>query len=308
MKQLLIIACAFFTISYTYALSDSTKITLVIDAGHGGKDPGNLASSSEFLNEKELNLKIALKFGEYVEAFLGHKIEIIYTRTDDMFVELNDRILLANKNRAEYFISIHCNSSKNPNAFGTETHINNLESRTSLELAHAIEREFVARAGRHSRGVKLKEDRLYNLMVLQYANMASVLIETGFMTNFEEEKFLNSEYGQDIIASAIYRAFSEYVELKYGIVPRLSSENLKPKHVGTIYKIQLCTSTGPISTETDDFIKLNEPIEETKTESNDVVWYKYYIGNFATQKEAKKALKDVQKIPAFKFAFVVRTE
>jgi N-acetylmuramoyl-L-alanine amidase len=309
MKQLIIIAFAFFSISYNYALSDSTKITLVIDAGHGGKDPGNLASNPELLNEKEINLKIALKFGEYVEAFLGHQVNVLYTREKDTFIELNDRILFANDHKANYFISIHCNSSKNINATGVETHINDLERNNSLELAHTIQREFVAHSGRNSRGVKLKEDRLYNLMVLKYTHMAAVLVESGFMTNTEEELFLNSEYGQDIIASSVFRAFKEFVELKHGIKQQKPTDkSLRPKYVGTIYKIQLSTSTEKLDTTAESFQKIDHPIEVEETETNGKTTYKYLAGEFFTEREAKKELKIIQKNTSFKFAFVVKVE
>ncbi|MFP5470509.1 MAG: N-acetylmuramoyl-L-alanine amidase [Bacteroidia bacterium] len=291
----------FFLVSFSQI--DTTKITLVIDAGHGGKDPGNLSSSDSLLPEKDLNVKIAKKFGDYCQTFLGDDINIVFVREKDTFIELQDRIQLANDLNAEYFISIHCNASKNLDAQGTETHINTLESRMSLELAHAIQKELETRAGRNNRGVKVKEDRLYNLMVLKNAIKASVLIETGFMSNQEEELFLNSEHGQDLIASAIYRAFRDHLYIKYGIAEQ-KHQSIKTSYLGPVYKIQVYTSTGPISTETEDFKQLNTPIEEAKQDNQ----YKYYIGEFMDDKEAKKKLKEIQKIPAFKFAFVVRVE
>ena len=130
---------------------------------------------------------MALQFGEYVDMFLGHEIEIIYTRKTDTFIELVDRIKIANDLNANYFISIHCNSSPKPGVFGTETHVHNLNSKKSLELAHEIENQFKNRADRLSRGVKLKTDRGINFIVLKDSKMPAVLIETGFMTNKEEE-------------------------------------------------------------------------------------------------------------------------
>lgn len=293
---------------------------VVIDAGHGGKDPGNLNSKADFLQEKNLNLLIANKLGGYIETYLGHKFEVIYTRTTDTFVELNDRILIANNAKADYFISVHCNSSPRAASIGTETHINDLNSKTSLKLAHEIEKQFSTRAGRISRGVKMKRDRLYNLMVLQYTNMPSVLVETGFMTNPREEAYLNTERGQDITASAIFRAFRDYVTKKYNFEQRekqpeqvaQQEDTTKQEPVkvetpkGPVYRVQVFASTGPVSTESPQFKELNTPTTEFKIEANNIVWYKYYVGLFDNKKEAKKLLKDIRKIEAFKDAFVVR--
>jgi N-acetylmuramoyl-L-alanine amidase len=108
---------------------------IVIDPGHGGKDPGNLGS---FSKEKDVSLKIALKLGDILKK-LQPDIEVIYTRTDDSFPGLVDRANIANKNHADLFISIHCNSvpSKSQNnAHGTETWVMGLhKSDGNLEVA-----------------------------------------------------------------------------------------------------------------------------------------------------------------------------
>ena len=304
--------------------SEEKLLKVVIDAGHGGKDPGNLNSKPEFLKEKDINLNVALVLGGYIETYLGHKVDVIYTRKTDTFVELNDRILIANNAQADFFISVHCNASPRTTSIGTETHIHNLENKTSLDLAHAIEKQFSTRAGRISRGVKVKNDRLYNLMVLQYTKMPSVLVEMGFMTNEREEHYLNTQRGQDITASAIFRAFRDYVTEKYDFEQREkqpeqivqtneadSTKNPQPKieiPEGPIYRIQVFASTGPISPTSEYFKPLNQTVTEFKIEANNIVWHKYYVGIFEKKREAKKALKDIQKVDAFKDAFVVRFE
>lgn len=308
---------SFFSLSQSFA---QQQYKVVIDAGHGGKDPGNLNSKKEFLQEKHLNLLIAKKLGGYIETYLGHKFEVIYTRTTDTFVELNDRILIANNNKADYFISVHCNSSVREASIGTETHVHDLNSKTSLKLAHEIEKQFSTRAGRISRGVKVKRDRLYNLMVLQYTDMPSVLVETGFMTNPREEAYLNTERGQDITASAIFRAFRDYVTKKYNFEQRekqpeqvaQEKDTAKQEPIeieapkGPVYRIQIFASTGPVSTDNTHFKELEQNVTEFKIEANNIVWYKYYVGLFENKKDAKKTLKKVKKIEAFKDSFVVR--
>ena len=95
----------------------------MIDAGHGGKDPGALGS---FSSEKNITLAIALKTGEYIEKNLKN-VTVIYTRKNDTFVELRDRPEIANKNNADLFISIHANWAKSKTIHGTETFVMGLQ-------------------------------------------------------------------------------------------------------------------------------------------------------------------------------------
>lgn len=96
---------------------------VVIDAGHGGKDPGTHGNISQ---EKEIALQIALKLGGTIEKYLPD-VEVIYTRDDDNFVELEGRAYIANKNGADLFISIHCNAVSNAKIYGTETYVMGLD-------------------------------------------------------------------------------------------------------------------------------------------------------------------------------------
>ena len=239
-----------------------TLKTVVIDAGHGGKDPGCHGAAA---NEKDICLSIALKLGAYIEENFPD-VNVIYTRKTDVFLELHERSDIANKNNADLFISIHANSAS-PSAYGTETFIMgtkyedkngaiarensviqmeenyeenyelNLESpqakilysmmqqeyhERSFQFAQKIEREFSERVGRHSRGVR--QSVLY---VMYRTACPSVLIETGFLTNKKEEEFLNSDKGQSYMASAIYRAFREY---------KLEVEGNTPEEIKAIIK------------------------------------------------------------------------
>lgn len=221
---------------------------VVIDAGHGGKDPGTLGARSK---EKDVALAIALKVGNYIKENIPD-VEVIYTRKTDVFIPLEERANIANRNKADLFVSIHCNAVTGSNAYGTETYVmgdydlkrnfeivkrensvilmeenykENYEGfdpkspesymmfnlmqkayfASSLSLAQKIQDDFKTRINRHSRGVKQLP-----LMVLWRSSMPSVLVETGFLSNSNEERYLNSENGQAYLASAIYRSIKAY--------------------------------------------------------------------------------------------------
>lgn len=287
---------------------DDKKMIVVIDAGHGGNDPGNLHQKEGFKDEKDLNLAISLKLGGYIEQFLGHKIEVIYSRTTDVFVPLEDRVKNANNLKADYFISIHCNASDNKAVVGTETHIHNFASSMSLKLAHEVQKQFKERAGRYSRGVKVKNDRLYNLLVLKESNMPAILVETGFMTNETEEVYLNSEKGQDIIASAVFRAFRDFVKIHHKIEMQTATNPDEELTNEPVWKIQIFASTGPVSLENPDFLSIGDPIEEIILQNtNSAFNYKYYVGAYQSKKEAKTKLKEI-KDGVFEDAFLVKFE
>lgn len=228
--------------------TDAKVDVVVIDAGHGGKDPGN---SGKKVKEKDIALKMALRVGQYIEKNFPD-VKVIYTRKDDRYLALDERAEIANKNKADLFICIHANAHSNTKAFGTETftmgmHVDdrNLEvakkensvilmdenykeryegfdpkspesyilfsltqsayQESSISFAQKVEDQFKNRVGRFSRGVKQA-----GFVVLWRTTMPSVLVEVGFLSNPSEEEFLNTEKGQDLIASGIYRAFKEY--------------------------------------------------------------------------------------------------
>lgn len=227
---------------YPYAIK-----TVVIDPGHGGHDTGCIGAISK---EKQVALDIALRVGAYIEANCPN-VKVIYTRKTDVFIPLIDRARIANNAKADLFISIHCNASKNKTAYGTETfsmglHVananldvarrenavilleedyeanyegfdpnspeayiifslyQNVNLDKSLSIAAKVQEKF-EKLERINRGVKQA-----GFLVLYKTNMPSILIETGFLTNRDEEKYMNSEEGQDSIASSIYEAFLEY--------------------------------------------------------------------------------------------------
>jgi N-acetylmuramoyl-L-alanine amidase len=222
---------------------------IVIDAGHGGKDPGAIGS---FSSEKNITLPIALKTGEYIEQNIK-KVTLIYTRDNDSFVEIRDRADIANKNKADLFISIHANWAKSKNVHGTETFFMGItKDQQNLEVAmkenevillendyttkyegfdpkstesyvmfslmqNIFQKQSQSLAWRIQTQYKEKNDRIdrgvkqAGFVVLFMTTMPSVLTETGFITNQSEEKYLNSKEGQDYIASSIFRACRDYI-------------------------------------------------------------------------------------------------
>ena len=238
--------------------------TVVIDAGHGGKDKGCLGSKSY---EKDVALAIALKLGVYLEETFPD-LNVIYTRKTDVFVELQDRASIANKAKADLFICIHANAGST-SAYGTETWVmgeakseanmkaakrensvilleDNYESKygnfdpnsaesyiflslsikahqkQSIAFAEKIQAQFRERVSRKDRGVKQA-----GFLVLHQTTMPSVLIETGFLTNKNEERFLTSKEGQDYLASAIYRAFKEYKQEVESVSQSIIDESIE---------------------------------------------------------------------------------
>jgi len=302
-KFLLLLFLSFTTLTFI----SQNKIIVVIDAGHGGKDPGNLNKTKGFMVEKNLNLSISKKLGAYITEYLGHKVEVVYSRKTDVFIPLVERVDRANKMNAAYFISVHCNASDNPAVHGTETHIHNIKSKTSRELGLQIEKQFKNRAGRNSRGLKLKTDRTFNLLVLKDSKMPAILVETGFMTNSTEEAYLNSTRGQDLIASAIFRGFRDYIKIKHNITMRNPGTS-KPATKGPVYKIQIMASTGPVSLKNPSFKAIGKPIEEMRiTNATSPYNFKYYVGNYSDKREAKKLLREIQ-LTSFKDAYLVKFE
>lgn len=231
---------------------DHLKIRkVVIDAGHGGKDPGNLGTGRYKVTEKDIALDVSLLVGGYIKENFPD-VEVIYTRDTDVFLELKERTVKANDSKADLFISIHCNSHSNASAYGTETFVmgmhkteanlkvaqkensvifleenyeqnyegfdpNSPESiialslvqsqymSQSISLSQKVQDQFKNRVQRKDRGV-----RQAGFWVISYTAMPSILVELGFLTNPDEEDFLNSVKGKEYMASAIYRAFRDY--------------------------------------------------------------------------------------------------
>lgn len=249
-KQRVFAACVAFVIACASFAPAPPVLTLVLDAGHGGKDPGNLGTGRYRATEKDVTLDVTLKLGHYIEDNLP-EVRVIYTRKDDSFPTLRDRVRIANEANADLFVSIHCDAFDNSAAKGSGTYVmgmhkseeslrvamrenaamfkedgyeenyggfdpndpdtyialalrQNVNLDASLTLGAAIQEQFRDRVGRKDRGVKQA-----GFYVISYTTMPSTLVELGFLTNPDEEDFLQSEDGKSYMASAIYRAFRD---------------------------------------------------------------------------------------------------
>lgn len=244
-QRFLILCLLYFFVNFASAQKVNT---VVLDAGHGGHDTGALGKNSR---EKDITLAIVLKLRDYIHGNMKD-VKVILTRDDDTFVELYRRARIANENNADLFISIHCNSTKSPSAYGVETFVMGLhKSQANLAVAKAenaaillednyvekydgfdpnspegniffnmIQNAFLDKSLAYAGKVQHQlVDNLHMLnrgvkqagfLVLYKTAMPGVLIETGFISNPTEEKFLLSEKGQDQMAQAIFKAFRDY--------------------------------------------------------------------------------------------------
>ena len=231
--------------SNLYAQNDK-PFTVVIDAGHGGKDPGNRGNN---YYEKKIVLNITLKTGAILEKEKG--VKVVYTRKSDKFVTLNGRANIANKSKADLFVSIHCDAH-NSNAYGAGTFVlglhrnndnfriaqkenaviflednyeqeydgfdpNNPESVISLVLMQEDYLNQSIQAANYIQQSFVKNLKRKNrtvkqagFLVLRNTYMPSVLVETGFLTNAKEGAYLNSKRGQTEISKAIAKAIMQY--------------------------------------------------------------------------------------------------
>lgn len=175
---------------------------IVLDAGHGGFDPG--AVSKNNLQEKTVNLKIVKELEKILKT-RGFEVEL--TRSDDSFISLSKRVKIANDNGARLFISVHNNSSSKDTSEGSETFVAPDKTGDSLLLAENIQRQLIDRLKLVDRGVK--KEHLY---VVKYTKMPAVLVEVAFLSNAEEEKLLSKSEFITKAAQAISEGIFDYFE------------------------------------------------------------------------------------------------
>ena len=226
-------------------------LTLVIDAGHGGKDPGALGKRGK---EKDINLNVALAVGRLIERNL-QDVNVVYTRKTDVFVELNERANIANRAKADLFVSIHTNAVKgNASARGSETYslgmhraVDNLavaqrenevimlendyeqryegfdprsaesyiifELMQDVNMAQSVRLATLVQQQLRSAGRPDKGVHQAGFLVLRATSMPSCLIELGYITTPSEETYLLSQSGVDQLAQSIYQAIKAYLKL-----------------------------------------------------------------------------------------------
>lgn len=331
-------AAAFILFTSVNANNNFSLKTVVIDAGHGGKDPGAIGATKT--NEKDIALVVALKLGDYISRNFPD-VNVIYTRKTDVFLELHERAEVANKNKADLFIAVHCNSSTNTEAFGTSTYVLGLhrteanlevakrenavimleEDRDknyefdpnspeghiimsmkqnafldqSIDFASKIENQLENYAKRKSLGVKQA-----GFYVLYKTAMPSLLAEIGFISNPDEERFLNSVKGQDYIASSLFNAFKDYKREMEGsggeaitVEPVVEPKPVKPVEAKVEETVKK-TDTAPVRTETKTEAR-TEIKAETKTEPvKPVVAENNADQNFTTIKSGKSIRKPIE--------------
>jgi N-acetylmuramoyl-L-alanine amidase len=227
---------------------EGKDFVVVIDAGHGGKDPG---AKGRAINEKTINLSVAQKLGSLITQ--NHKdVKVVYTRKTDVFVDLDERANIANRNKADLFISIHTNAVKRGSAVaGTETYTlglartdENLEVAMRENSAILLEDNYLQKyegfdpnssesyiifefmQNKHmEQSISLASEvqksfvsakrknrgvRQAGFLVLRKTGMPSILVELGYISNPAEEQFMKGAEGQRKLATAIYNAFTKY--------------------------------------------------------------------------------------------------
>lgn len=377
-KRIAIAFLAFSAILIAATFPDSAsaptekQFVLVLDAGHGGKDPGNLGTGRHKTTEKDVALDVILELGKSIEQAYP-EVKVVYTRKGDTFPTLKDRVDIANKNQADLFISVHCNANANKEAYGAETYVMGLHKSEeslqtamrenasiyleenheadyagfdpknpdtyialslrenvfldrSLGLAKDIQDHFRVKVGRKDRGVKQA-----GYYVISFTNMPSILVELGFLTNANEEDFLQSKEGKSQLAASIFKAFKAY-RSKDGLVnkptestakteepkkpeqPKSTTENTTAKPAnktaipneeiksGIKFQVQILTSPKAIKKNSPEFKGLTH-VDEYFSGGT----YKYATGSTSSFKEAKAMQTKLREL-GFKDAFVIAWE
>lgn len=303
------------------------KFVIVLDAGHGGSDLGANRRYSDLghVIEKDIALSVTLKLGALLEK--NRDFKVIYTRKGDTYPNLTSRTNLANRSKADLFVSLHCNAVNRNSAYGTETFVQgpdqndiNLEVaksendvifldkedrqtfasydprspeslialklqqqkylESSLIIGSLVEDFFTNKDKRFSRGVKQK-----NLHVLRLNAMPSILIEMGFISNYDEAAYLMSYSGQKATAESIYKAIIEYKKLvdRTGRKPKFNDIPERPKEqpLKNDFRVLLMSSPEKFVAGDPALKGLNYIL--TLKENG---FYKYYYGttNFASIK------------------------
>jgi N-acetylmuramoyl-L-alanine amidase len=251
LKILKVLLFIFITLDIAHAQSGKIR-TIVIDAGHGGKDPGTHHSK---LQEKDIALSVTLKLGKKLQEQLPN-VKVIYTRKSDVFIPLHERAAIANRNKADLFICIHVNANPYSSKLsGSETYVMGLhKSQENLELAMR-ENEVILMEDNYKKNYKGYDlnSPMANIMLANYQNafmkesltlasmvekqfskvghksrgvkqagfqllwqtaMPSIYVETGYLTNTTDKKILGTSTGQDKLADAIFKAVKAYKEEK----------------------------------------------------------------------------------------------
>ena len=356
---IILLCCLWLVFPLVGAQAESRDFIVVIDPGHGGRDPGAIGKRGK---EKNINLNVALKLGKLIKNNCKD-VSIVYTRDKDTFVGLDRRAQIANDAKANLFISIHTNSvARGRTVRGTETYTlglhrtednlevakkenavilieNDYEQRyagfnpnssesyiifeflqdknmeKSVQLATLIQRQFKNTAKRIDKGVHQA-----GFLVLRETTMPGVLVELGYISTPDEERYLLTESGTDALAKSIYRAFIKYKEQNGSpiarrnepptnpVTPKVSSQTKKKpldtlqkqikKEEKPIFKIQILTSDRKLSTNNKQFKGLS-PISYYQEKGI----YKYTYGESSDYNKVLRTKRQIET--KFKGAFII---
>jgi len=259
--------------------------TVVIDAGHGGKDPGNLGTRRYKKTEKDVSLAVALLVEKYI--LERHpNIKVVMTRRDDSYPTLHERTVIANRAQGDVFISIHCDAAENRSAYGSSTYVmgkdHDDENRVAMRENSVILQEDnqdvyegfdptkpesyimltmfqyafiqqsvelaqqVQNSFRDDVGRKDRGVKQQPLYVTSRSAMPAILIELGFLTNSAEEDYLITDQGQDEMARSIARSFGQYKLRREGGISAAAEPKVEPK---VIPAAEPTTLAVPLNTE-----------------------------------------------------------
>ncbi|MBQ2608523.1 MAG: N-acetylmuramoyl-L-alanine amidase [Paludibacteraceae bacterium] len=338
--------------------SGKKPFTVVIDAGHGGKDAGAVG---RMLKEKDLNLTVSLLTGQYIKEKYP-EVKVVYTRQTDIFLPLQERANIVNRNNADLFICVHTNASTSPAAHGAETFVLGTEKMStnldvamrensviqletdykttyqgfdprsvdsyimfelmqnnymdqSLRYAENVQKQLVQKLHRTDRGV-----RQAAFWVLLKSACPSVLVEMGFISNPEEERFLSEQTNLEAIAHGLCDAFTNFyrpsstdrqvqadtitvepegVDKQVIATDRtaeqqraldIKRQQQEEQKAWPYYGVQVCASRTQLA-DTDPRLKGQKCLF---FQANG--WYKYYIGPFASEKEAQRRQAELKSL------------
>ena len=340
-KNFLFIFNIILFLNFQYSVFAQQDFTVVLDAGHGGKDPGKHVKK---YNEKDIALNVVLLVGNKLKK--NKNIKVIYTRNKDVFIGLKERGKIANDAEANLFVSIHCNAH-HTQAKGTETYVLGLHANkqnfevakqenaviflednykekyagfdpnspeaviglTLMQEEYLDESLLIASYIQNNFTKKLKRvDRgvkQAGFAVLHQTYMPSVLIETGFITNHSEGAFIGSKSGQEKIATAIYDAIMEYKKhIDDNIVVEVKPEPKIEKPVPRIYKgvdFKVQISSSSRKLELKSY---NFSGLKGVTRLKQGRHYKYYYGSTSDYDEVLKFKKKAKSV-GFNTSFIV---
>lgn len=182
----------------------NTMPKIMIDAGHGGDDPGAIGQLGT--KEKDIAMQIAKLVGEELTR---HSVEVVYTRTGNETLSLSQRTDKERQSKVDYFISLHCNASESKLAHGIETHIISKGGKAET-LATKVQSELIRLTSRADRGIKVS-----NFHVLRETKAPAILIELPFISNLAEEKLLVDEQFKNDLAESIVRGVLSQLNINY---------------------------------------------------------------------------------------------